>query len=1357
MADQKMLEMMRQYRDGVAGEQNVGGMDEIIRSQGSGGESGGGGGILAKAGKVVDAVSSLPQKANEAGLALREKAIGGATNLMEAAGPAFDDWNEKSWTQKAGRWLYPRIAYGWQNAKEDDRRSQLAKAQKELNISQEEATDYVKHGIVPDKMARAEQIRQQREKEAIDEAGGYTGAIAKHIASDPVGFVGELAKAIVYDPALLLVGGVFKPVMQASLKAGMGAKAAATTGALTEANLAGAVGATGMALESYEANGSVDMGQVRMGAGLGFAVGGVIGAAQAVRSVTKRAANVVAAKTNLATEQAEAVIYKYALDNRVSYDVAVQRVLESHGLDASDFVSEIRAVSDKLKNELDEMPDTAALKARQGEAQTKAQVESQERLQPDLFEGDGTTPALGQTGINGHIQAGPRRAMTQEERIRKQNLAAGKADAEAEVNGIMDRGQLQEQIERMAEKEHMLLTPEPEKFAAQLERIAWKERQAAYGAWRKQSPAEEMMTTPAYKPEPGTFQKPIVTLNEFKETALAKSASGKPLSGAALQRRYEKFNRDMQHGARDAKQVVTADELAEIMSENSPGMKSFFANQARTNPRAKSRILDTDGGKLAAAKAAAKYKNLPARGKRGGSQSGHVDPRLLAIMGGSGFAALVGYSKRNDVGDALTYLLTVGGTLALGGKLLNRVAKLHPVTTHLVKDKKGVSIDGLLNKWQGEGAVYERKLLEHRNAMRVISGEKAGVRSVLGDKAAPLKLREAVTDALEDRTGKMYDALSDEGKELFKYAKKTLADMGEQAKKDGVLEELIDYFVPHMYMHKLKGPQAVAEAFYGGQTKRTAMDTMHRHERVIPTYQMAEQIADLTPRTKDIAEIITMYGKSLDQARRSKQLVDSLKNLKVFDTRHNSHLPVLMDGKKAPKEFVHVEHPKLTNLRAHPDIAPALKSVLGNADFSALTRGALATSFFIKRNNVGVSMFHGKALLMSAIMSGNIVNGLRHPVKTFKDVAAILKGDSPALRAMYGIGDKELTNAIDEGVRNGLMLNMVEDVGGDNFYKSLDSVTNVLDNSWSKNQSIALAPVKGAGKVASQFLKGYSKVNKVNDAVMWDRIYTGFKLKTYLQKMEVMAARYGDTMSREQMSALAAEFTNDAYGGINWHRIANQVENRFGSNLAYAITGKRGRAAMQVGLFAPDWTLSQIRVFGKALHNKNPIQQAMYLRYQFNGLMMFGVVMDGLNYAMTGHHIWDNKDIGTLELPDGRRWSMSKQYWEPAHWMKNPASTGLNKFGIIPKSVMEVGTGQQYMMYGHQAPPIEDIGHARYAAEKVLPIWGQNMMDQGIVSGAASMAGFPLYGKPTSGGAPKARASRSRSTGSRSSGGRTKY
>ena len=99
---------------------------------------------------------------------------------------------------------------------------------------------------------------------------------------------------------------------------------------------------------------------------------------------------------------------------------------------------------------------------------------------------------------------------------------------------------------------------------------------------------------------------------------------------------------------------------------------------------------------------------------------------------------------------------------------------------------------------------------------------------------------------------------------------------------------------------------------------------------------------------------------------------------------------------------------------------------------------------------------------------------------------------------------------------------------------------------------------------------------------------------------------------------------------------------------------------------------------------------------------------------------------------------MFKQLAEPFHWVTNPIKTGVNKMGIIPRTLIELAENQKWVSPSGQAPKIAEEDESRtieslkHVGTKFIPIAGQQVYQQGA-QGMSGFFGHPIYGRAVEG------------------------
>lgn len=383
-----------------------------------------------------------------------------------------------------------------------------------------------------------------------------------------------------------------------------------------------------------------------------------------------------------------------------------------------------------------------------------------------------------------------------------------------------------------------------------------------------------------------------------------------------------------------------------------------------------------------------------------------------------------------------------------------------------------------------------------------------------------------------------------------------------------------------------------------------------------------------------------------------------------------------------------------------------------------------------KRMAVSFSLFHAKALADAFI--GAASNPLRVGKQIAQAVAPKVFGENEYLKQLRTGGAGDL---IDKAQHAGLKFSMgkesvgVEDVRG-TFYSAMKDLQAGLDG-----------VVKGAGIPVD----GFVKANHFMDKFMWDRLHAGMKLSTFAEKYATLLENNAKAHEKnpqvpmrpkEQIAEMAASFTNDVFGGLNWRRIAESATTRWGREAALNILSPAGRRVSQLMLFAPDWTLSTARAAYKAFSTggsgvkgiiEPKTETDLHRQYLVRSTIYYLAVGDAINLAMSGHHLWENKDPTVLDMGDGRTMQWSKHTMESVHWLTKPRQQGLNKLGVIPREIATQALGAKYLSAYGKSPPIGN--RAAHLAGSFSPISVGQAFDAGEGAGIAGFLGTPIYGK----------------------------
>jgi len=301
-----------------------------------------------------------------------------------------------------------------------------------------------------------------------------------------------------------------------------------------------------------------------------------------------------------------------------------------------------------------------------------------------------------------------------------------------------------------------------------------------------------------------------------------------------------------------------------------------------------------------------------------------------------------------------------------------------------------------------------------------------------------------------------------------------------------------------------------------------------------------------------------------------------------------------------------------------------------------------------------------------------------------------------------------------------------EELGGA-FYGFMRDTQKFLDDS-----------IPGAGMPMEKLIELNHKV----DTLTWGRVHTGMKLNIFAEKMESLRTNNAKAhaanpdkvalMSESDVAKIAASFTNDIFGGLNWRRVAEASKTKVARDFALWALKPSNRRMSQFLLFAPDWTLSTVRAITGALGKGSGIKGLtnartladLHRQYIARSAFYYFTVGNLINYAMSGHYIWDNKDKTRLDMGDGRTMQWSKHTMETVEWLTKPGQQILNKLNFPVKEPLEQAFHTEYLSASGRQVPMKESRLA-HLAHGVLPITAQSDSPGRAL---ASALGTPIYG-----------------------------
>jgi hypothetical protein len=678
---------------------------------------------------------------------------------------------------------------------------------------------------------------------------------------------------------------------------------------------------------------------------------------------------------------------------------------------------------------------------------------------------------------------------------------------------------------------------------------------------------------------------------------------------------------------------------------------------------------------------ASKDMPIAANYRRIQQQRGAVDVRLLKNLAAASLGVAAGAYL--DPQDPLT-----GAVLGAGAALaaVNGRAVVNSLK-NMSKDTR-IRIDHLPDAWEGmikDGALNVYRVQQEMNRLAP-KGDFAKITKYLeGDKSVVLTTQEA---------------------QAARLMLNVLIATQKAGLSAGVMSNSLENYMKRIWLDG-KALRAYMNAPKAGSTLYQGM----RQTNKAPT--IAEgKAAGLKPVSEDARHLLGVYVNSVIRSIAAKQLVDSLKAF-----RDPAGEAVVRPAKGAPMGWQRINSPHLMGSVVHPDIAPSIRFVLDNADPSMIMRGLEGINLVIKRLNVSFSLFHAKALLDAYIGAGGDVTNL----------PGIAAGTDRFLQGLKKL-DPNTEKYIQLSRKNGLEFSL-EGVASDDVRTTkagFRSIQNWMDTA-----------IPGMGSLG----RAVEHINALSDRFMWERLHAGMKLNIFtrefdrLQKSNAAAHAKNPSvalMAEDEIAKIASSYTNDLFGGLNWRRVAESIQNRFGRDLALEAFKPANRRIMQLLIFAPDWTISTFRAAAGSLAGglKGTPLSRMHRMYMLRSAIYYTAIAEAINYPLSGHHIWQNNDPTRIDLGNGQTMQWSKHFTEPFHWGTMPVQQGLNKLGILPKAAANFALGTEYLSSQGHSPKAQG-GRFSRLARQALPISVAQQFEAGPGAGISGFFGVPIYGKST--------------------------
>lgn len=702
-------------------------------------------------------------------------------------------------------------------------------------------------------------------------------------------------------------------------------------------------------------------------------------------------------------------------------------------------------------------------------------------------------------------------------------------------------------------------------------------------------------------------------------------------------------------------------------------------------------------------------------------QTGQVDPETLGRLARAAVLGTVGATIGLRLGsddDKWEAALVGAGLAVLSGPLISRMVT-HPVDTvrtitsnlkDSAKAPEKENINDAVGRWQENGLQSEVAVYRVQKSIERLVPTKAA--------------RERLAHAVD--SGKT-QGLSPKELSAYKIAREFDDRIGRMAKDAGVIKELIDNHLTHLWKNddKLK---AYKELMGGTITASMSPETRFAQARQIRSIAQGKAMG-LTPLTEDISQILGTYAKDVLNAVRNKQLLDSLKATK--DSSGNQFLVV--SSRKAPYNYVPINHPQLRGMSVHPTIAPELRNVFYTYDLGPIQTVLGTLNMALKRSQVSFSLFHLTSL-MDAFTGG--MPTFTHPIDTITKAGKAAMGTSDFHKALEGKADPGTQQLFDRFLASGARPQIARGSGADvdlnnNYYEGLRHIQDYMDKA-----------LPGAGKVS----EGVAKLSHVMDHIIFENGMSGMKFSLWIHAVQKMNEAWAEEArlnpnakvpQQEAIDRMAGGYVNNLLGSQNWIQAAQDATTRLGQYYLSALGSPTGRKISQYLLYAPDWTTSTAMSFTKAFGKGSGLKGLrqpktvadLHRIYQIRSAMLYALIGGTINYAYSGHYLWDNKDPFTIDLGNGQRLQWNKHWTEPYDIMRRPAQSALNKMGIFPREALEQIFDKEYLSTTGTAPPIQD--RLSHLAKSVVPIPFENIGEQSPQQLMWNIAGRNVIGQPT--------------------------
>ena len=478
-------------------------------------------------------------------------------------------------------------------------------------------------------------------------------------------------------------------------------------------------------------------------------------------------------------------------------------------------------------------------------------------------------------------------------------------------------------------------------------------------------------------------------------------------------------------------------------------------------------------------------------------------------------------------------------------------------------------------------AIYKTNMKNIKDAQALVAAASKRIPENIQNLDRPLEL-DGVKTTLRQQLIRA-QGLSGDVKKVTSNATDLTDQLGAFGKKRGTIESTVNNYLPQEYIqpdiNSVEGAKLETNRETALQSKIMLKNgggiaPNNSLERTYKNYATAIMHGE-TPKTLDFTNLVEKAGNSAAHDNAMQGVLNSMVDEKIAVANNRVFEGFKEIGKT--QDGLKIQLPiKLAN---------ALDPIL-NPDYGKGYGGKTWTDIAskIKAVNLGLSLFHYKNLGIAAVNNGDF-SSLTDLVAKLPHIVEFMK--SPEWQAN-----------IEDSIKNGGMYSQIQG--------NVDTLMKLNKDSLSPTGKL----LDKAGELPG--LKQAAQLSNANNKALFEVTQTFLKGNAYATDVAEWlgknpnATDYEITMAKRSIN----REINGNYGGLNWKslRIPRQL-----------------LGVMKMTMLAPDWTTSNADLLRQALNPLNHSPGASMARaFWVRNVALGAAMLEGLNYAFTGHGTWQN-------------------------------------------------------------------------------------------------------------------------------------